>query len=26
VTWSDTLCPDGTISNNDGGSCVGHGV
>jgi Putative Ig domain/Pentapeptide repeats (8 copies) len=24
VTWSDTTCPDGTNSNNDGGSCAGH--
>lgn len=21
VTWSDTICPDGTVSNSDGGSC-----
>ena len=24
VTWSKTACPDGTLSNNDGGTCVGH--
>jgi hypothetical protein len=24
VIWSNTLCPDGSNSNNDGGSCVGH--
>ncbi|MGO9559893.1 MAG: pentapeptide repeat-containing protein [Acidimicrobiales bacterium] len=24
VTWNDTVCPDGTNSNNDGGSCKGH--
>jgi hypothetical protein len=24
VTWLNTLCPDGTNSNNDGGTCVGH--
>jgi uncharacterized protein YjbI with pentapeptide repeats len=24
VVWSDTTCPDGTNSNNEGGSCVGH--
>ncbi len=24
VVWSNTTCPDGTNSNNDGGSCVGH--
>jgi hypothetical protein len=24
VTWSDTTCPDGTNSNNDGGTCAGH--
>jgi uncharacterized protein YjbI with pentapeptide repeats len=24
VTWADTTCPDGTNSNNDGGTCVGH--
>jgi hypothetical protein len=22
--WSKTACPDGTLSNNDGGTCVGH--
>ena len=25
VTWSNTVCPDGTNSNNDGGTCVGRG-
>jgi hypothetical protein len=24
VTWGKTACPDGTLSNNDGGTCVGH--
>jgi hypothetical protein len=24
VQWSNTTCPDGTNSNNDGGTCVGH--
>ncbi len=24
VTWSSTTCPDGTNSDNDGGTCVGH--
>jgi hypothetical protein len=24
VTWSKTTCPDGTISNSDGGTCLGH--
>jgi uncharacterized protein YjbI with pentapeptide repeats len=24
VTWGNTTCPDGTNSNNDGGTCVGH--
>jgi hypothetical protein len=24
VTWSNTNCPDGTNSDNDGGTCVGH--
>jgi outer membrane protein assembly factor BamB len=24
VKWFQTTCPDGTSSNNDGGSCVGH--
>jgi DNA-binding beta-propeller fold protein YncE len=24
VTWSQTTCPDGTTSNDDGGTCVGH--
>jgi hypothetical protein len=26
VTWSDTGCPDGTLSNSDGNTCVGHGA
>jgi hypothetical protein len=24
VTWSKTTCPDGTTSNQDGGTCLGH--
>jgi uncharacterized protein YjbI with pentapeptide repeats len=24
VIWSNTTCPDSTVSNNDGGTCVGH--
>jgi hypothetical protein len=24
VTYSDTTCPDGTNSNNNGGTCTGH--
>ena len=24
VTWSDTTCPDGTNSDANGGTCVGH--
>lgn len=24
VTWSDTLCPDGTNSDNDGDTCVNN--
>ena len=24
VSWSNTICPDGTNSNNDGGTCLGH--
>jgi len=24
VIWSTTTCPDGTVSNQDGGSCAGH--
>jgi hypothetical protein len=24
VVWSNTACPDGTNSNSDGGTCVGH--
>jgi large repetitive protein len=24
VTWSNTTCPDGTNSNNHGGTCAGH--
>jgi streptogramin lyase len=26
AVWSNTICPDGTNSDNDGGTCVGHGV
>jgi uncharacterized protein YjbI with pentapeptide repeats len=26
VTWSNTTCPDGTNSDNDGGTCAGHGI
>jgi uncharacterized protein YjbI with pentapeptide repeats len=26
VTWSNTVCPDGTNSNNDGGTCVNNGA
>jgi hypothetical protein len=26
VTWGNTTCPDGTNSNNDGGTCAGHGL
>jgi uncharacterized protein YjbI with pentapeptide repeats len=22
--WSNTICPDGTNSDNDGGTCLGH--
>lgn len=22
--WNTTICPDGTVSNNNGGTCVGH--
>ncbi|MGO9853789.1 MAG: pentapeptide repeat-containing protein [Acidimicrobiales bacterium] len=22
--WNHTMCPDGTNSNNDGGTCKGH--
>lgn len=25
VIWWSTICPDGTNSDNDGGSCIGHG-
>jgi hypothetical protein len=25
-TWSDTICPDGTNSNNDGATCDHDGV
>jgi hypothetical protein len=25
ATWNNTICPDLTNSNNDGGTCVGHG-
>jgi uncharacterized protein YjbI with pentapeptide repeats len=24
VTWSNTTCPDGTNSSNDGGTCISH--
>ena len=24
VAWSNTTCPDGTNSNNDGNTCSGH--
>jgi len=24
VIWNDTICPDGTNSNDNGGTCVGH--
>jgi uncharacterized protein YjbI with pentapeptide repeats len=24
VTWKQTTCPDGTTSNNDGGTCLNH--
>jgi uncharacterized protein YjbI with pentapeptide repeats len=24
--FSNTICPDGTNSNNDGGTCFGHGI
>jgi uncharacterized protein YjbI with pentapeptide repeats len=24
VTWNNTICPDGTNSDNDGGTCEGH--
>jgi Big-like domain-containing protein/pentapeptide repeat protein len=24
VIWSNTTCPDSTVSNNDGGTCAGH--
>ncbi|RIV37650.1 hypothetical protein D2L64_15000 [Micromonospora radicis] len=24
VTWSNTICPDGTLSDADGGTCQGH--
>ena len=26
VTWSNTICPDGTNSNFDGNTCLGHGI
>jgi virginiamycin B lyase len=26
AVWSNTICPDGTNSDNDSGTCVGHGV
>lgn len=25
ANWSNTTCPDGTNSNNDGNTCIGHG-
>ncbi len=25
VIWSNTTCPDGTNSDNDGNTCIGHG-
>ncbi len=24
ILWNKTTCPDGTISNNNGGTCIGH--
>lgn len=24
ATWNDTICPDGTNSNNDGDTCVNN--
>jgi uncharacterized protein YjbI with pentapeptide repeats len=24
VSWSNTICPDGTNSDADGGTCIGH--
>ncbi len=24
ASWSKTVCPDGTNSSNDGGTCIGH--
>jgi len=26
VTWINTTCPDGTNSDSDGGTCIGHGI
>jgi hypothetical protein len=26
VIWNNTTCPDGTNSNNNGNTCVGHGA
>ena len=26
AVWNNTTCPDGTNSNSDGGTCVGHGI
>ncbi len=26
ATWNNTTCPDGTNSDNDGNTCVGHGM
>ena len=25
VLWNNTTCPDGTNSDNNGGTCLGHG-
>jgi hypothetical protein len=25
IIWNHTECPDGTLSDFDGGTCVGHG-
>jgi uncharacterized protein YjbI with pentapeptide repeats len=26
VAWIATTCPDGTNSDSDGGTCIGHGI
>jgi hypothetical protein len=26
VTWINTTCPDGSNSDSDGGTCIGHGI